>query len=295
MTDAALIWNTDPRRSPSLVTEILRRGGWRLEVTAAPTRSHQRAAARDAVAHGVDVVVVIGGDGTVVTVAQELANTGTPVGIVPGGTGNLIAVNVGIPQNPARATDVILAGHRRVVDLGRARNEGETRSFAVACGIGFDALVMERTSGALKRRHGRLAYALTAARNARDVRNAPMSIDVDGRTFETLAAQVLIANMGAMAGGLSPRRRIAMDDGLFDIVVLRADGPVAGIATVVHGLISTRQGHVTRGRHARLRGRFVRVSAESPLPAEIDGDLFGVTPLSAEIEPGAMTILAPRV
>ena len=127
-----------------------------------------------------DVVVAVGGDGAVLQVVNAIAETSVALGIIPLGTGNLLAGNLGIPKPLDKAVKVLLEGHARRIDLGRVRIDGTDHYFSVACGIGFDALVMEKTDTAEKRRIGKLAYVVAAMRQAQHVRDVTHEITLDG-------------------------------------------------------------------------------------------------------------------
>jgi YegS/Rv2252/BmrU family lipid kinase len=294
MARVSVIWNPASRRDPRLAAATLAARGWHVDVVEARGRPEQRAAAAEAVAQSADLVVVVGGDGTVVEVVQVLAGMPIPLGIIPGGTGNLLATNLRIPSDPTVASRVLIDGRRRAIDLGHVENDLGGRHFAVACGVGFDAVVMQRTKDHRKRRFGQLAYIATAMAAAGQIRDAPLRLSVDGREWEMEADQVLIANVGGMTAWLRPRSPVAPDDGLLDVVVLRATGAWMGLAAVARGLLSTSGGHPTRGSLFRIRGRAIHVATDGPRPAELDGDMFGHAPLTASVLARAISIMVPR-
>jgi YegS/Rv2252/BmrU family lipid kinase len=294
VAEALIVWNPAARRTPSAALEWLTRAGWRTDVIRAPGRLEQTAAAADAVRRALDLIVVVGGDGTLAAVAQELAGTQIGLGVLPGGTGNLVAANLGLPSDPVAASRLLTAGSRRAVDLGRVENEVGARQFIVACGVGFDAVVMAATSDARKRRFGRLAYAATALSAAPAIRNRPISLTVDGRTWETEAAQVMIANMGAITRQLRPRAPICPDDGLLDVLVMRGRGIGGGLVAGARLLLSAGAGHPNRGSLSRFRGARIGICTRDLQPAELDGDPFGHAPLTASVLPGAIFVMVPR-
>jgi YegS/Rv2252/BmrU family lipid kinase len=250
--------------------------------------------AEAAVRDGAEIVVVQGGDGTTMQAAAALVGTDVALGIVPGGTGNLLAGNLRIPASIRGAARVLTEGRRRRIDLGRmARAEGLVY-FSVAAGAGIDALVMEATPAASKQRWGMGAYVAATIRKIPEIRSHPYVITVDGRSFEAEAALVIVANCGEvfppfvrLGPGISP------EDGLLDLIVVRADGlwdSLKVIWQVVRDLPAERRVGSLIGY---ARGRVIRVEATPPQPVEMDGEAHGQTPFTAEAVPGAITVLAP--
>src|SRR4029078_12218265 len=160
--------------------ELLEQAGWEVETKVVYRKRELRHAAKAAAKDGVDVVVVVGGDGAVFQVVNAVAETKVVVGIIPKGTGNLVAVNLGIPIDVEKAANVVVEGKVRTIDLGRVTVDGKKRDFAVACGIGFDAVVMDATEAAQKRRWGKLAYLANAVREGSRVRDAEYELTIDG-------------------------------------------------------------------------------------------------------------------
>jgi len=273
----------------------LTRAGWSVDAVEASEPAVIRRLASAAVADGRELVVAIGGDGTVIEAAMALIGTGVPLGVVPGGTGNLLARNLRIPLSPAGAAKVVANGRPRQLDVGRVDWVAETRCFAIACGTGFDARVLSATDANRKRRWGRIAYVGTALALTERLRNVRHEITVDGERLELDAAEILIANVGEIVPGIvRPRLPIAPDDGLLDVIVLRAGDRVEGLRGVWEALGQAAPGLHPGGRLYRARAREIRVEAAEPQPVELDGDVHGETPFSATVIPGAISVLVPR-
>jgi diacylglycerol kinase (ATP) len=275
------------------VARTLERNGWTVEAVSATDPGGLEEHARRAVREGVDLVVALGGDGTVTHVASALAGSGVPLGIVPGGTGNLLAGNLGIPGRPDAAMRVLLSGVPRRIDLGRAESGGRARHFVVACGVGFDARVMAAARPGAKRHLGKLAYMATAVALTPRIRNVPVRLTIDGVLRETEAAEIFVANVGSMTAWLRPRRPIAPDDGFLDVIVVRASGPLGGALAAWEAIRFSDAGDHPGGRISRALGREIRIEATPPLPMELDGDVGGSTPLVATVEAGAISVLVP--
>ena len=252
----------------------------------------QRAAER-AVASGCDLVVAVGGDGAVVRVASGLAETKAELGIVPMGTGNLLAGNLNVPQGVHDATRVILGRRTRRIDLGHVSIGGAEHDFAVACGIGFDAAVMDATETGQKLRWGRLAYLANALGQTGTIRNVAHTITLDGVVTETEAAQVFIANFGKMLPFVSPRQPIEPDDGLLDVIVVRASGPLPGLLASWEAIRQDGLGESDGGHVFRARAREVRIEATPDRLVETDGNALGKTPIVATIRPRALRVIVP--
>jgi diacylglycerol kinase family enzyme len=216
------------------------------------------------------------------------------LGIVPMGTGNLLAGNLGIPKGIDKAVEVILGQRRRVIDVGEAVVGGKKRLFAVACGVGFDAEVMDATAKSRKRRFGKLAYFASALGRGRKMRNGPHEISIDGVPANGLAAQVFVANFGGMGLGMEPRLEVKPDDGLLDVIIVRAGGPVEGLLAGWEAIRQRRHGHTRSGRVFRSHAREVTIATKgSRRLVETDGSVVGKTPIKVSIRPLALTVIVP--
>jgi YegS/Rv2252/BmrU family lipid kinase len=243
--------------------------------------------ARAAIAAGVDLVLACGGDGTVTACGAGLAGSGTPMGVVPAGTGNLLARNLGLPLDARAAVGVALGGVNRGLDVGVANG----RPFLVMAGLGLDARMLGSTSEPLKKRLGWVAYAVAGVRHLRD-RPMRVTLQADGGTPERRRASAVIAgNVGRLQAGLTLLPGAAPDDGLLDVVVLTASGWAGwlGVATQV----VLRRGGAGR---AVQRGAFkeLHIEADRAYPWELDGELIGSTrQLDIGIQPERLVIRVP--
>ena len=271
--------------------ERLEAAGWAVSSAVVAKKKELRKSAAAAVKDGAEVVVAVGGDGAVLQVVNALAGGDAALGIVPKGTGNLLAGNLGLPTSIDKAIDVLVGGRRRRIDLGQVTIGGKKRDFAVACGIGFDAVVMDGTAHSQKRRWGKLAYVATAVREGRKVQAADFTVVIDGRTVTAAAAQVFIANFGRIGSLVEPRRRVVPDDGLLDVIIVKASGPVEGLLAGLEALRQKDLGESDGGRVIRARGRKVSVSASPRQLVETDGSIIGQTPVKAEIRPNALSVI----
>ncbi len=299
MTRALIITNPAAARTDRIVVravaDTLSAGGWTVELRATTGPGDARRFAADAVRDRMDVVTVFGGDGTTMQAAAALVGTGMPLGVIPGGTGNLLAGNLRMPSHPVRAAKALLAARVTPLDLGRMERADGTHYFAVACGAGFDARVMAATTARDKQRWRFAAYVATTFRLVPDIRSTVHRITVDGVEHVTRAAMVLVANCGEVIPPyVRLRSGITHDDGLLDVVVFRADSFIDSVRAVWELL---REGGSTAGQGPGFvgyaRGRVVSVETESAEPVQLDGEPHGTTPFTAEIVPHAIDVIAP--
>ena len=243
--------------------------------------------ARAALQEGADLVFVWGGDGTVQRCLDALAGSGVAVAIVPAGTANLLASNLGIPQDLPEAVRIGFHGSRRKLDLGRVNGE----HFAVMAGVGFDAAMIGDADRTLKNRMGKLAYVWTGLRHVTDT-TGTMRVKVDGtKWFRGKAGCLLVGNVGTITGGIRAFPDARPDDGWLEIGVTTAQGPLQWARTL---------GRMAAGRADRspliqmARGREIKVKLAKPTAYELDGGARGeVTRLSARVVPDAVTICVP--
>ena len=249
--------------------------------------------ARAAVAAGADLVVAAGGDGTVRVVCSEMAGTGIPVGVVPAGTGNLLARNLGLPLVHERALDTVFSGQDRAIDVVRIEGDDlPSTRFVVMAGLGLDAAIMAGAPDALKARIGWPAYVVAGARQLR-YPAVRVDISVDGaEPVRRRARTVVIGNVGSLQAGIPLLPDAKIDDGLLDVVVI-APRRFFGWVPVAARVMTRRRR--TDDRLDRYTGRTVSITAASSTPRQLDGDTVGAgTEIRAEIEPGRLLVRVPR-
>ena len=296
MAHALLIFNpvaarTNPRVVRT-VSRVLAAEGWEVDVVGTTRPEDAGRLAREGVDAGVDTVAVYGGDGTTMQAVRGIIGTGVTLGLVPGGTGNLLARNLRLPLDPARAARAMTRGTPRPLDLGRISRPDGDRYFAVAAGAGFDAQVMSETSSAAKRRWKLAAYVSTAWQIIlRKLTSFPCRVTVDGHTLDGEAATVLIMNCPELFPPFLPVwHDVRPDDGVFDVLVLRAQTVFEGLGMVWQLLVTKSDGN---GAVLHARGRHVTVETDPPRPVQFDGELGGETPFTADLLPGALKVLVP--
>jgi diacylglycerol kinase family enzyme/membrane-associated phospholipid phosphatase len=276
------------------VGETVRAAGWDDPLwfeTSIDDAGH--AMARAAIAAGADVVVAAGGDGTVRIVCAEMAGTGIPVGIVPTGTGNLLARNLGLPLSHEAALDVVLNGQDRAIDIVRIEGDGidETR-YVVMAGLGLDAAIVAGAPDELKATMGWTAYVVSALKHVR-YPAVRVSISIDGGApVERRARTVVVGNVGSLQAGIPLLPDASIDDGVIDVVVLAPRRMAGWVGLVVRVMLRRRR---TDDRLDRYTGRSVVIEAAHPTPRQLDGDTVDPgTKLCCEVEPGRLLVRVPR-
>ena len=248
---------------------------------------------RQAVEAGVDLVIVAGGDGTVRAVCSGLAGTNIPMAIVPAGTGNLLARNLGIPLDEPSAVDIAFGGVTERIDLVRVRVDDQPPThFAVMAGLGIDARVLAATNTDLKRAVGSAAYFLAAAQQV-GAPATPLRYWVDDEPpVDCDATLALVGNVGLIQGNIKVFRRARPNDGLFDVMVASTATRRDWAELVGRVVLRLRR---TDPQVHEFSGRRVRFEPAEPVPYELDGDTGGLaTSFEATVEPGALRIRLPQ-
>lgn len=238
---------------------------------------------------GYDLVIAMGGDGTVMEVANGLVGSDTLLGVIPLGSANVFAAELGIPNDPEAAARLLFGDHRICsVDLGRVGD----RHFVLRTSIGLEAEVIEETDRDLKNRLGRLAYVVKGFQELREATQAYYTIDAETEHHKVHALTVYVTN--AATAGQRPFQlgpEIWMDDGLLDVAIFSAAGLTD--AAVLLGKIAL--GDYTADAHAYyFKARSVRIDADPPQKVQLDGEPHGETPVEIEVVPAALKVICPR-
>jgi diacylglycerol kinase family enzyme len=244
--------------------------------------------ARRAVAEGCQLVICCGGDGTVRAVATALAGTDIPLGVLPSGTGNLLARNLHLPVELADALEVAFGGLDRRLDCGRIGDE----RFVVMAGMGLDAAMVGDASPRLKKTVGWPAYALSGASHLLD---PPLRLQYrldDGPWQHRDARAVIVGNVGTLQAGVALFPEADPTDGMLELVVLSPRGLWQWMRIGAR-LLRRSTGHDPRLTRHRFRHLVLRT--EQPAPVELDGDRVGAsTSLAITVEPAVLLLRVPR-
>ncbi len=295
MARVLLLVNPAAARHDDLFLRAIRRylstSGWHVELVETRAEGDAQVLARQGVETGVDVVAVYGGDGTLMQTVPAIVGTSTPIALIPGGTGNLVAGNLRIPRDPMEAAKVITHGEPRAIDLGLLRLADRERYFAVACGAGLDAEVMASTTAEAKRAFGVGAYAARIYQALQELKGDHYRVTIDGDVIEMDAVTVIVANCGEFVPPfLKLGHGIMFDDGLLDVVLLHADGVLQGVSVLTRLLLG-----LTDSPGMRFaRGEHIVVESDPIRQVELDGEpAGGDTPFTASIVPKAIEIMVP--
>jgi diacylglycerol kinase (ATP) len=315
---AALVYNpikVDEKRLRTIVRDMCRDAGWEHPAFYPTTIVDPgQAATAAALERGVDVVLVAGGDGTVRAVSEAMAGTGVPLAILPSGTGNLLARNIGLPLgDPAEMIRAALGDFRHPIDIGWARitrpdgSESE-HAFVVLAGMGLDADMIANTRADLKKSVGWIAYVDGAARSLATAKpfRAVYQID-EGRLHSTKVYSILFANCGTLPAGILLIPDASVTDGTLDVAVIQPTGMLGWLGvwrkiwwdnSVLRRFRAGRRVLERRGRDASVhyfRGLAAEAAATRPLPIELDGDEFGEAGrITCRVDPGALLLALPE-
>lgn len=286
---------TAGRRSPDYVEEAVRGSFGRRGIAATIDSAFPRtsddatATARDAVAR-YDIVAAVGGDGTVRDVAAGLSGSATPLAIVPNGTANVLASDLGIPVRLANAVDLLREGAYTVpLDLGEVNGE----PFVLNVGAGYAARLILDTPHSWKRRVGFFAYLPAAVRAtfARDRARTTIVVDGDQR-YDGRVQMIFVANSGGIGGrAIQIAEGVRYDDGLFTVAAFAPRSPIGTL--IAFGQIAARRWSRIPGAHY-WEGAEISVTCDPPLPMQVDGDGMGRTPFTITMHPAALRVIVPE-
>jgi diacylglycerol kinase (ATP) len=252
-----------------------------------------RAMTEQAVREKVDLVLGAGGDGTIRVICSGLAHTQIPFGLIPAGTGNLLARNIGIPLDEVAALDVAFDGADKAVDLVRLQVDDQPPDhFVVMAGIGLDAVIMEGADAKMKKAVGSAAYFVSAAQNANHpAMHAAIAVD-DQPPFKRRAHLIVVGNVGFLMANIQLIPGARADDGMLDVLVASPRTLSDWVRLTTRVLTRRRK---PDDQLDRLRGRKVTITVEERDQVQLDGDTVGeCNSLTAEIVPGALRLRVPR-
>jgi YegS/Rv2252/BmrU family lipid kinase len=236
---------------------------------------------------GVPVVAVYGGDGSVMEAARGLQGGATQLAILPGGTSNAVAVELGIPDGLEQAVRLAcgVGARARPLDMGRV---GQT-AFVLRAGIGLSAEQVRRADRAFKNRFGKAAYALALAEVMKKAKPAHYRANLDGRRLEWSGCGCMVDNAGGFGvPGLTHDPAVSLSDGLLDVFISRAMPRDSALA-----ILADARDHPLMARNERHTARRIVIESEPPQAVQLDGELWGRTPVEIEVIPGATSVLVP--
>lgn len=274
-------------------TAAFRTVGWETSTLETQASGDATRLAREAAAQGIEVVMAMGGDGTLNEVANGVLDTQTAIGVLPLGTANVWALEMGLPlDNIARAAMLQAQGTRQSIDVGIAQGEGfGPRAFLLSCGAGLDAAVIEQVENDRdnKRRFGKMFFLAVGFRQALQYRGRKISVKVDGVTYRRRVLLALTSNTqlyGAMVR-LPPDARI--NDGLLDITLLHGDN---ALNTLWHFMRLGTGIFLEQSDIEHYRAKSIEIRGDS-LQVHVDAEPVGTTPVKIRVKPNALRVLVP--
>lgn len=266
----------------------LSRPGQRIHWEIRETKSQGNGAelAAEAAASGADVVAAAGGDGTYGEVLNGLVGTDAIMGILPLGTGNDFSRHLGLDTNLDRAVDTLFKGVPRPVDIG----ETQGRYFLNVAGCGFDAVVAERVNRGYRHLHGTATYVAGVLQSLFSYKPASFKVTLDGQEKAIKAMLCTVANSRSYGGGMMVAPDASIEDGLFDICLLKACGKwefIRAFPRVFKGA------HTTHPKVEMARAAHIRVETHPRLPVLVDGDVVGTTPVEFKMHKHAIRVMTP--
>ena len=273
-----------------ILNKVFHEAGYTWDVSITNKAGDARRFAREAAAAGVDIVAAYGGDGTVMEVASGLIGTSVPLAIFPGGTANVLSVELGISSDLAEASAMVCRDEcvSVPIDMGQLDDD---RYFILRVGVGLEADMVEGADRDLKSRLGTLAYALSALQALRDPTLSRYTITIDGQQVESEGVACLICNSGNLGrAGISLSPQVSVRDGLLDVFVLQsADLP--SLVAIARDALTQGQPNSQALQH--WQGREIAVVADPPHSIQADGEVLGQTPLTARVLPGVIRVIVP--
>ena len=260
--------------------------GWQVDLR--PTRRAGDAThlAREAAAQGYQIVVAAGGDGTVNEVVNGLVGTQTALGVLPIGTVNIWAREMGLPMDLQRSAIAFLQARLEQIDLGQVGD----RYFLLMAGVGFDAAVTATIRSAEKKRFGAIAYVIQALQLAQKFEGVRAHIRIDGKRIRGRVLMVVIGNSQLYGGVVKLTAHAVLNDGLLDVCVIKG----RTMLTAPLRLLSIFLRHYDRDPEVNYyRAQRVQVLGRKVLPVQVDGDYLGMTPMSFQVVPKSLWVLVP--
>ena len=249
--------------------------------------------AQKAIKDGYDIVAAYGGDGTVMEVASGLIDVDVPMAILPGGTGNILSIELGIPQNLEEACKLITQPEKskiRSIDLG-VTNDEKVPAFALRASVGLEAAMLEGTDRELKERYGIFAYIMGATQALHNIKEARYNLLLDGEAVECSGLTCLIANAGYFGvPGLVLDPKVKIDDGLLDVFVLRKMdlAQLFSLAATIVGKNELKD----KAFHRQVKS--VTIESDPVQSTQADGEMWGESPVEIKVEKGALKVIVPK-
>ena len=271
-----------------ILNSVFRPAGVQWDVSITHQLGDATRQARQAAEGGADIVVAYGGDGTVMEVANGLAGTEVALGVVPGGTGNVLSIELEIPQDSEEAAQLLVSPDAQIqkVDVGQS---GE-KSFLLRAYVGFDAQRIQLTTREMRDRYGRMAYLIAALKAIPESEAIRFSLTLDDEDVECEGFTCIVQNAGNMGvRGLNLVPGVSISDGLLDVVVIHGLDPLS-LASALGSIMDTPLGP---DRFHHWQAKEITIATDAPQAVIGDGEAWGETPVTMKVLPGAVRVIGP--
>lgn len=290
----------------NIMNRIFREAGVEWDISLTKEAGDARRLAQEAAQRGVDVVAVYGGDGTVAEVASGLVGSQVPLAILPGGTANVLSVELGIPADLALACQLAANPEAvvRPLDMGTVNGD----YFILRVGIGFEAAMVEKADRESKDKYGVLAYLWSAMQNLYKPEIAKYHLTIDGQSIEAEGLTCMIANSGNMGqAGLNLIPTIDVGDGLLDVIVIHQAslqtffdlvGSITGFKQMQSADVPAGSGVPNDMAPQSLQywqAKEVTVVTEPTQTVQCDGEILGKIEVQCKVVPHAINVLTPNL
>jgi len=287
----------DLRMDLARAIDYLKKQGWKLALAETRAKGDITTFAREAARTGYEAVLVVGGDGSMNEAANGLAGTEVALGVLPAGTGNVWAAEIGLLPTPTplhrpdllAAAQALSSGSIRRIDLGRV----DGRYFLLWAGVGLDAelvKLVETEGRPIKARFGPLAYGITGLATVLRFQGTRATLEIDGQCIRARVILVLVSNAQLYAGAVRVATQARLDDGRLDVCVFRGHGLLYSL----RHLVGIATGHHLHDPEVTFyQAQCVSIRTRQTLPAHADGDPIGTTPLDFEVVPQALRAMFP--
>lgn len=279
--------NVPSRKRLDEADRWLQAQGWRADWRETEGSGQATVLAAGAAERGLPLVFVCGGDGTLNEAANGLAGGDTALAPIRAGTVNIWAREMQVPRRPVDAVKAAIEGDRRRVDLGRA---GE-RYFLLMAGYGLDGAIARRVHLGLKSRLGAATYAMAAIRESLRYRSSPVTLRFDGEEHTADVLMLVAGNTRNYAGLVEITREAQVDDGLLDVCVFQGKG---ALDIILHVLRTLLRRHLQSKKVLYRKARRLEIAWAEPLPVQLDGDAYELSPTEIEIAPSALWVAVPK-
>ena len=303
--EATLIYNPMAGRAKmtgvaNLVADMWQAAGWQITIHPTESAGHATTLARAAAAAGHRLLLAMGGDGTLAEAANGLVGTETVMGILPSGTANSFAIELGLPL-PRRfngnlllkANEALLNGRVQKMDIGHIQiDDQKPHHWLLWTGVGIDGMVVDWVEPRPKwlRRFGRSGYFAKGILALPQISSFEAEVEIDGRLYQDRYLQILISNCRRYGGTFNLNPRAALDDGLFEIWLLKSkDMP----HLAEHLLRMKTSKEIDLGKMTVINGRSITIRTDPAAICQTDGEQQGTTPLHCELKPQILQLLVP--